>query len=363
MTDSLLYFPYVNLPATDWTVRALLYYNKVGSIVPIDFFHEPESNYEPFMLELVRQELVIPINPIDRLERPSELNKPFLDFINSDGYRIDEKRTSFLREKSFIWEKPLKPEDAIVYGQTYELQPARVNSQKFNDELMYSITQLGLAKQSTNNWYFIEKVTANYLMAYLASVLGEKLKMLPATDRQFSFNFLKQFREVKSEVNEKRDRILKDLIPMPTKINLKQIQKFKEKNIDNLNRFKNIVEQIALNPIYDNDKLLDEKVRELNFEKEALTARMKETKFGPIFFGTVCGVFGAIQGIAQASTTGAVIGGLPGFATAIYSALKIEKAENMFDQTGLKYLSLVDKRLRLRGKFIYNYNYDDNLII
>jgi hypothetical protein len=70
MTDKLLYFPYINLPNTDWTVRTLLYYEKVGSIVPDDFFYAPEKNYDPFMLELVKQELVFPINPISQLDNP-----------------------------------------------------------------------------------------------------------------------------------------------------------------------------------------------------------------------------------------------------------------------------------------------------
>ena len=38
--------------------------------------------------------------------------------------------------------------------------------------------------------------------------------------------------------------------------------------------------------------------------------------------------------------------GIPGFLNAIHSACKIEKPENIIDQTGLKYLALVDKRLR-----------------
>jgi hypothetical protein len=41
-----------------------------------------------------------------------------------------------------------------------------------------------------------------------------------------------------------------------------------------------------------------------------------------------------------------IIGAIPGFLNAIYSACRIEKPENVIDQTGLKYLALIDKRLR-----------------
>lgn len=59
--DKLLYFTYINLPKTDWTVRALLYYDNISSIVPQENFYSPERNYELFIFELVRSELVIPI--------------------------------------------------------------------------------------------------------------------------------------------------------------------------------------------------------------------------------------------------------------------------------------------------------------
>jgi hypothetical protein len=42
--DKLLYYPYINLPEGDWTVRALLYYENVGSIVPLEYFYSPECN-------------------------------------------------------------------------------------------------------------------------------------------------------------------------------------------------------------------------------------------------------------------------------------------------------------------------------
>ncbi len=41
-----------------------------------------------------------------------------------------------------------------------------------------------------------------------------------------------------------------------------------------------------------------------------------------------------------------LLGGLPGFASAVHAVLKIEKAENIFDKSGLKYLALIDKRSR-----------------
>lgn len=52
--DNLLYYPSINLPDTDWTIRTLLYYDNIGSIVPEQYFHEPDL-YEPFMREAIQK--------------------------------------------------------------------------------------------------------------------------------------------------------------------------------------------------------------------------------------------------------------------------------------------------------------------
>ena len=71
--NNLLYYPYINLPNTDWTIRALLYYDNISSIVPAQYFHEPE-HYEPFMREVIQRELLTPINPMTVLENPWEVS-------------------------------------------------------------------------------------------------------------------------------------------------------------------------------------------------------------------------------------------------------------------------------------------------
>ena len=74
--SSLLYYPYINLPENDWTIRALLYYDNIGAIVPAQYFHEPEQ-YTPFMRKAIENELITPINPMNVLDRPWEVSKRF----------------------------------------------------------------------------------------------------------------------------------------------------------------------------------------------------------------------------------------------------------------------------------------------
>lgn len=81
--NNLLYYPYINLPNTDWAIRALLYYDNISSIVPTQYFYEPEQ-YEPFMREVIQNELIHPINPMDVLEHPWEVSKNVYGIFNSE---------------------------------------------------------------------------------------------------------------------------------------------------------------------------------------------------------------------------------------------------------------------------------------
>ena len=81
--SNLLYYPYINLPKTNWTIRALLYYDNISSIAPNQYFHEPEQ-YEPFMREVIQSELITPINPMTVLENPWKVSKIFIDYLNME---------------------------------------------------------------------------------------------------------------------------------------------------------------------------------------------------------------------------------------------------------------------------------------
>jgi hypothetical protein len=92
--ENLLYYPYINIPNTDWTARVLLYYDQVGSIVPQSFFYEPD-NYDPFMKKMVRNELIRPIDPMGVLDSPSEVSKPFIQYVNSKEFKLKKRLESF----------------------------------------------------------------------------------------------------------------------------------------------------------------------------------------------------------------------------------------------------------------------------
>jgi hypothetical protein len=329
LMENLLYYPYINLPRTDWTIRTLLYYQSIGSIVPQEYFYNPDGKYEPFMLQLMQASLVKPINPMDVLDRPWEVTKPFIEHISKNKEKIEKAQHRFRQGK---------------FGSIHsdKFRTARIHADKFDENIFYSLQQLGLAEPGQGQWYSVETKTADQLMKFLATLIGFKTNRLPTTDyirpRFYKPTFITQ--------QKKRETILTRLIPFPEQLDLNKVLRFKETHHGILEAFRNRVEIIVLDPsIEEGTQLFDEKVQELEIRKQELSAKMNESQLGNIIFGTVCGIIGAFQGLATANTTSAFFGGLPGFATAIHSALKIENAEKVFDQSGLKYLALADKRL------------------
>lgn len=332
--SSILYYPYINLPRTDWTLRTLLYYDNVSSIVPQEYFYSPERNYDGFMLDLVRNELVTPINPLDVLERPWEVTKPFLELVERNKNKLKTAQNHFRAG-----------DRGMIHLDKFP--SARIHSDKFDESVFYGLQELGLAERSEGRWFSVERRTANSLMMFLASLIGSKTNRLPTTD------IIKpRFHIYPSANQRKRETILTSLIPFPQDLDVYKLWRFKEKHSDLLTAFRTRVELIVLDPnVVEGSELFDMHLSELLQRKQELTAKMNESKFGSLLFGTVCGLIGAFQGFASASTEGAVIGGIPGFAAAVYSALQIERAENVFDQSGLKYLALADKRLtRIRRR-------------
>lgn len=332
MPNHLLYFPYINLPQNEWTMRSLIYYDSVGTIVPDEYFYNPNL-YEPFMADLVRENLVVPINPIHSLNDPFSLVDPFIEFVSRPGYRIAEKRKRFEH-----------------YNETFRINgrkfvPSNINGQKFNAELLYRLEILGLARRSEGNWYNVETITAGYLMSYLSNIIAKKLELLPATDKPLIPNGRPYHKQIGNPIEEKRRReVLKGVIPFPLEVDLRRLSRIKDKHGEDISQLRNIIEQIAFDQKYDDDRLLQAKIQELNHHKEQLLSKFSESRIAPIIFGTAMGLTGAVYGYATADHWSGAIGGFPGFANAVYSALQIEAPEKIIDPSGMKYLAILEAK-------------------
>ena len=335
--SSLLYYPYINLPQNDWTIRALLYYDNLNSIVPAQYFYEPE-HYDPFMREAIMHELITPINPMDVLNNPHEISLKFIEYLSARKGIIERRRRLFSNQAHKIHrDKFLSP-----------CKQCKLHVNKFDSNVFDYLMEIGLAERIDYNWYNVENKTANDLMFLLSSVIADNIQSIVATDKidYRSSQIYAQDNDVELRNRQyKRDLILKNLIPYPKQIDLTNLRRFKEKHSDLLTAFRNKVESIVLNQaISPESEMFDVTLDELKMHKEELSARMNESHLGNINFGTICGTISAAVGLFENSSVAAITGLL----SAIYSVCKIERPESVIDQTGLKYLALVDKRMRTR---------------
>lgn len=343
--EKLLYYPYINMPRSEWTLRSLLYYEQVGTIVPPNF---DLNNYDKFMQDLVNNNLVLPINPIETLENPFQIAQPFIEYINTKEFNLKMRRVNFEDERN-----------GKIHGNKFNLRAPKIHVEKFDGEIFYQLEQAGIARREDNNWFIVEEKTANELMSFLASIIGGKLNFLPTTDLKvkkvpFSNSSKKVYKTIRKE-KIRREIILRELIPFPEQIDLIQLRKFKDKYPDLLNKFKNKVELIALNHNLDEDsQLFKETMKELIYDKQELSAKMNESRLGQIMFGTVCGITGAIISLVTAEPSlslGGTFLAVPAFTNAIHSALQIEGAANIADSSGMKYLALMDYKISLPPTF------------
>lgn len=335
---NLLYYPYINLPKTDWTIRTLLYYDHIGSIVPEQYFHNPEL-YDPFMREMLINGLVTPINPMEVLNH-WDISNVFIEYLQN------KRNHSMQRKVSIVGRRDNNSEDTET--QASPKNSVRLHTNKFDYEVFAQLTEMGLAKKLNGSWYLVEKQIAHELMTFLATVISNKLDYQPISDKietSLSINYINNKNLTIRTRQCKRDIILKNLIPFPNQIDIFRLQQFKDKHYELLESFRRKVELIVLNPIMTPETpLFQATLEDMYASKEELCARMNESRLGDIIFGTICGTIAAGIGLLA----NPVVGGIPGFLNAIYSACRIEKPEDVRDQTGLKYLALVDKRLTIK---------------
>jgi hypothetical protein len=259
--DNILYYPYINLPPTEWSLRTLLYYEGIGTIVPYNYLRNTR-HYDPFMKKLVDNELVIPISPMDSLQNPHKVNREFISYLLSPGFKMNARRASFRGSKF-----------STIHKNKFTPELSKIHSEKFDHELFYQLEQAGLAKRNSEGWYSVEKQTADELMTFIASVIGVKLNYLPTTDRlkrrPFKATGLKKkdYKIFKVQ-NKKREIVLEKLIPFPTQFDLKKLYKFKQENLRLLKRFKSKVEDIVLDPKVDIDsEVFENKIDVLRDQK------------------------------------------------------------------------------------------------
>lgn len=332
MNSDILYFPYINIPKNDWTIRALMYYDKIGTIIPHDYFTKPNI-LDPFMLELSQAGYIQFIDPMSYISDPNAIVSPFIEFITHDERSLENKRRNF---KSSVH----KSFDISKLKFSRPIKNTEIFSQKFDSDMFAELQKLKLAKRINDYSFSVEENTAMALMTYLASILGKCCNMVPATDSLTNL----ETPISKLPFRHKqllRDKILERILPYPEKIDVQKFLKFKEDNSEDIELFRIKIENLIVEVTsIDDAEYLENKLREIEIHSDNLAERMKSNKFGRIVWGSFCGLAAGAIGLASSGTSGLLLG-VPGFANSIYSALESIKPNAISDISGLKYLALL----------------------
>jgi len=144
-----IYYPYIKVPQSSWFTRVLLYWDEVGAIVPYEFLEDPQR-LGPYMVGLVREQLVHQVHPGGLLWRVPRFADAFLEHV--DRLNLDARAT-----QGSGW--------------------SRTHMEKLQ-AVAEPLCQRGLARRTSGDdsyspWYEIEPTVADGFMAYLAAVLGQ----------------------------------------------------------------------------------------------------------------------------------------------------------------------------------------------
>lgn len=322
MNNKLLYFPYINIPNTSWTAKSILYWDKVGAIVP-DIYKDNPNRFENNMLDLVQTGLIEQVSPYQYIHRINNFDDLFYQLTQSPTFDIDERQINF--RSGFT---------------------NRLHIQKFGDSLLNELIRMGIASRESWEWYHVEAKTARLFMMYLATIISQMDNYTPATDKTRNIDLSIQ-QNLPSYLKQRiRGQFLNDLLPYPIEMDIPKLVRFKEKYYTELNSFRTLLEQKIIliqniNRSDDRNSLYQLSLQEIMQKKDFLYSKMNESKIGKIVFGTLFGL--TVAGINLA--TGNSLG-IFEFGNAVFSAL--DGYNNNIKTSDFAYLALIDKNFRLR---------------
>lgn len=329
MRSNALYFPYIALPDDAWTVKSLLYWDKLSSIVPWDHLECPEQT-SAFMRALLTEGLVQPVVPAWHLHRIERFEENFIALIE---HRL---RRSHL------------PIDELpdMHGTT------RIHVEKLQD-IQRFLVDARLARRVDRIWYDVETTTANLFMAYLAACLGAipEVDATPVTNNAVFAAGMRSPRLARTVADpvhryKSREVVLRHLLPAPAgPVELSKLLHFKQQYGYLLPPLRASVEahctRVALLPDADdrieaNEAFLRECRQQISEIEEAM-----RPAFGKVVFSSLVPLFGAgfTAHAADAGNAIAYAGAALTLAGAAYQAIDSIRAPRAIKDRPLAYIA------------------------
>lgn len=329
MADSVLYFPAIRPPDNEWFTRVLLYWDRVGVILPAELA-EDHAFLRPYTSALLKEKLLVSVAPEPSFwwGEAHDHVSAFLNLLDPDG-----------RDPLGIREVP-----------TTQRAWVRVHLTKIGDGLAERLQQCDLAKepstraQDGSRWIDVEQRTANLLMAYLAVLVGKdkEVGMVPITDSETAISAFTtlptQDRPIDTDLQPIRYALLRDILPGPAAgVEPARLAAFKHDHAELLTRFRirveKLVEDLAQVPDQRLQAKMVETVRsELNVELVEIERRMSERRWPMAVRGAIGIVIAALQVAAAAATGGTftVAAGSLGLVASVDDAFQGRRRPDVF---------------------------------
>lgn len=239
-----LYYPWIDIKENVWLKNALLYWDKIHTIVP-ESVQKPYNNR--VSEEFFDANCIIPLKVNSRMDIIKKSGLEFLNYFRTpDGIKI--LSTNYENSKSAIYSDKLS-EEFMGYGIYFDKM-----SHFLINELQYNVSQ-------NNKKIFFKQNIANLYMSILATHLAEK-KGISLLTNEMDFNkFANTFRLNPSSNGSKRNKIIKldtsdfnegilsEIILKRIYINpetsVKKIIDFRSKHKDELGRFRTEVSRLC----------------------------------------------------------------------------------------------------------------------
>lgn len=235
--NKLLYYPAISIPDPSWLPKALLYWDGLATIAPVQYLEDP-SRFSPLMRSLLREELIEIVQPEEYAYSHYEEYSTFLDWVlrNADSFALEPNRSGRRHYMPYV--------------------PYDVHAGKLSHRFANELVRAGLARHIDDEWFQVDRELGMAFMTFLAILIGQETDYDPVTDRFLgvsSLFYIDRHTASKHSANIRsalRSSILDQILPVPQGLygmkGLQKVRKFKERYHNELEHFRRHIEDFIL---------------------------------------------------------------------------------------------------------------------
>ena len=322
----LLYYPTIDIPSASWVRQGIMYWDKIGSIVPqaYDNHLPPHLRYSDQLQPLYDAKLFRPFDPGELFNKGWKQNAV---------QKFETELFKILDSESFLAKLP-EPSQRKVETELY--------FEKVNDYVYEKLKERNLVGERKDEFIYFEENTSLVYMAVLAKYLAEIDDQLtiPSTD-------LEDYQDLNFKPTEEGDREIiclrvefRELLRVPAdNVEIERVIDFRLKRNSELLNFRHQVYDKFEDEIKECETENEIKKKTIDFRQEVernvkdLTTLLKDAKFQTVT-GTLKSIFKAphiTTAITAATTAGAVGGSIESISLAGVAGLAGSAAIEIFD--------------------------------